>query len=93
MGNDERLGYIEAKVGSMQEELKEFKQDHRDHMEREEKDRDKIFDKLDTIAERQGEIRNELTVYKRLFKIVLGSIVAIGTLTFGDIAKVLRGLF
>ncbi len=93
MSQDERLGYIGARVESIQSELSEVKEMHKDHCEKEDRDRDKILDKLDTIESRQNDTITELTVYKRVAKGALVTLGGLITFLAGDIVKALKGIF
>lgn len=89
MGSDERLGYIEAKLESVQNEVSEFKSTHKEHCDREEKDREKILEKLDLIKGRQ----DELLVYKRVFQTLVALVVLLLSLNLEGFWKALKGLF
>jgi len=92
VSNEEHLGYIEAKVESVQAELKELKDTHKEHCSKEEALQVRLEGKIDKLVESQGKMLIEITVYKRIFKILIASGIAILTLSFGDLVKIFKGL-
>ena len=92
VSNEEHLGYIEARVESVQAELKELKDTHKEHCKKEESMQLRLESKLDDLVESQRLTLVEITVYKRIFKILVASGIAVLTLSFGDLAKIFKGL-
>lgn len=93
MTQDERLGYISARVESLQSEVLEFKEMHKDHCEKEDEDRKAVLERLDTIAEKQTEIVTELTVYKRIGQFLIGTVAFLSAISFDNIAKLISRWF
>lgn len=96
---DEQIGWLASKVDSLQYELTEFKEAHKDHVRQEDVDRGEILAalrrtdaKLDGIEDRQRELVYELTLYKRVLKTVGALLLAIVTVSYNDIVKVFKGL-
>lgn len=93
MSQDEQLGYITSKVESLQGEVSEFKDSHKEHIMKEQLYRDKIFSKLEDIQTTQNVIKAEITMYKKVFRVVVASIITVSTLAFGDLIKFIKGIF
>lgn len=88
VSQDEQLGYIRGKVEGVQSELTDFKDDMKtmmkDHIEKEEEDRAEFLAAINKLT-------MELTIYKRVFKGLIATIITGLTITFGDLFKWLGG--
>lgn len=87
---EEQLGYISAKVESMQRELSEFKDSHKEYTQMDSEFHAKMEEKLDILTNNQNKLIMEITWYKRIIAASLSTITGLIALLWKDILELFK---